>query len=216
MARPPRPNTRPTGKPEIIDAEWEEIGESPPGEEPENLRSFLWSGVFAAARNLIIAIGVIVVALVVIGVWAGDSGTNDLAHAEDRSASRFGPEQTAPEQTGALPTLSREAQRDLRRGQSYSDVRQSLLEQGYIPARYLNRSCAPYGTWPGQECHNRPEISYCSGTGAGYCSAYWLKGDAVLFALVAEGPNGTLEDVSPMTRSELDAVLAQDGTSLLN
>jgi hypothetical protein len=64
-------------------------GES--GEEPESLQSFLLDGVFAAAKNLIIAIGVIVVALLVIGVWAeGDSSTSELAHLEDRPLSPSG------------------------------------------------------------------------------------------------------------------------------
>lgn len=104
----------------------------------------------------------------------------------------------------------------LRKGQPYSKVRQTLLANGFEPARYDQRDCSPYGTSQGEECFDRPEISGCSGSGRGFCAGYWLKGDDALSVLVAEGPDGTFEEVSPMTRSDVIATVGQDGAHLVN
>jgi hypothetical protein len=102
----------------------------------------------------------------------------------------------------------------LKPGQPYSDARAKLIGAGYAPARYSVQDCSPYGTARGEECFDRPEVESCSGTGKGYCSAYWLRGDDILSVLISDGPDGIFEQASPMSRADLNAVLAQNERSL--
>jgi hypothetical protein len=48
-------------------------------------------------------------------------------------------------------------------GEPYRIVRRRLLKNGFFPAHYSSRNCAPYGTGRGEECYDRPEIVQCAG-----------------------------------------------------
>lgn len=105
------------------------------------------------------------------------------------------PSSQVPSPTGGAPTPT-QADRDavLKPGQSYATARSALLAAGWLPAEYDAPSCSPYGYAPGEECHDRPEIITCSGSGRAYCAGYWIRGREVLRVVTAEGPDGSLDN----------------------
>lgn len=134
---------------------------------------------------------------------------------ENQSASTVSTEIVAAAENASQSAARKISIPTFPKGEIYADVRQELLRLGYEPAPYSERSCEPYGTTPGEECHDRPEVYHCSGTGMGFCNAYWVKGSAVFGVTTSEGPDGSFHDGFPMKRIDLENVLRQDGVYLV-
>lgn len=84
--------------PEIIDAEWEEVGEVPRNSS-QSLPSYLWAGVIKVVKHLLVAVGVVVVGLIGIGLLAGPASDTVVAPLDDDGALRGGDgDTTAPTQ----------------------------------------------------------------------------------------------------------------------
>jgi len=205
-------------KPDIEDAEWEDVGEAiPPPRKPT-----WWDDAPIWAKLLL----VIVLPLLLISTCAesekADTAQNGApAQAitdksdEARSAAQSSNSNVlvSPETEAATTDQLQPGIPQLHKGQAYSVVREKLLASGFRPAHFPPENCIPYGTEPGQECHDRPEIDICSGTGQGFCSGIWLRGDMVLSALVAEGPDGVYDDSFIQSRKELEENLSGDELS---
>lgn len=95
---------------------------------------------------------------------------------------------------------------EFKTGQAYADVRKVLLSAGWIPAEYDVPSCSPYGYAPGEECHDRPEILNCSGTGKAYCEGYWLRGAEALRVVTIEGPDGAFDHLEKLEAKALPGI----------
>ncbi|MBQ1498848.1 MAG: hypothetical protein IIZ38_11090 [Sphingomonas sp.] len=104
----------------------------------------------------------------------------------------------------AAPDLVKEP--EFKAGQDYADVRKRLLGAGWIPAEYDAPSCSPYGYAPGEECHDRPEILNCSGTGKGYCEGYWIRRPHALRIVTIEGPDGAFDHSEKLEAKSLPEV----------
>lgn len=62
----------------------------------------------------------------------------------------------------------------LKKGESYKNVRAKLLKSGWSPFRMADGDACPYGD---ARCKGRPEMYSCAGTGMANCAFAWKKGN---------------------------------------
>ncbi len=182
-------------------------------------RSF-WSDAFGSAKNMVVVSSLTGVAILLLfGLMAPSQ--NDAASNVAESGKTEGDkdafvvfegqteEQVAPVQSS---TPDAEAQPEsspdkisFEAGQLYSEVRESLIRNGYEPALNENSNqCWQWDYGDGLQCFDRPEISDCSGTGMGFCGATWYKGSRTINLIIQEGPDGILNSASESTVKHLD------------
>jgi hypothetical protein len=71
-------------------------------------------------------------------------------------------------------------------GMDYADAKARLIGLGYEAMSGFEAACASIGE---EQCLPYPEIESCSGTGAGYCSAMFRRGEEMI-QVVTYGPGG--------------------------
>jgi hypothetical protein len=101
-----------------------------------------------------------------------------------------------------------------REGENYAQVRKRMLAAGFTPAQFAIRDCSPYAETLGGECYDRPEVLQCSGSGQGYCNAYWTDGTRVLSITPGEGPNGYLAAATVIDAKNFARGLEEEGNEL--
>ena len=116
---------------------------------------------------------------------------------------------------GTGPILPALASIGAREGENYREVRKRMLAVGFTPAQFGTRDCSPYEETPGSACHDRPEVLQCSGSGKGYCNAYWTDGTRVLSVTPGEGPDGYLAGATVIDAKRFAEGLEEDGNKLV-